>query len=114
MEQQEKVQNRKNSITFRLTDYEAEQLNQEIAAAGLSASAYIRNRLEGSPIVKVYQPRELLQHLSAIGNNINQIARVANTHKSLNAEAVQTLQAEVRKLQQEVYKFVGEADVKCQ
>lgn len=114
MEQQEKVQNRKNSITFRLTDYEAEQLNQEIAAAGLSTSAYIRNRLEGSPIVKVYQPRELLQHLSAIGNNINQIARVANTHKSLNTEAVQTLQAEVRKLQQEVYKFVGEADVKCQ
>lgn len=113
MEQQEKMQYRKRSVTFRLTELEASELEQKAAASGLCASAYIRKRLDGAPIIKIYQPRELLQQMAAIGNNINQIARTANTYKTIHSEAVQALQSEVQNLQKGLYQFVGEADVKC-
>ena len=65
-------------MTFRISELEAERLQAQADSLGVTRSAYIRLRLANKPIVKVYRPGELLEQLSRIGNNINQIARSVN------------------------------------
>ena len=75
----------------RLTKPERRTLEDRADRAGMKPSAFIRSRifLDAGDVVKdirerVKSPREkqrddILKQLSAIGNNLNQLARVANT-----------------------------------
>lgn len=97
---------RNRSILVRLTERELIHLKQQAQNAGLGMEPFIRSLIMGSNI-KPYPPAAyagLLRELSAIGNNLNQIARIANTRKGiygyeleealhLVAEAVQRVKA---------------------
>ena len=82
-------------------------MRKQCEISGLSASAHIRKVIMGTQI----RPRppdtyaKLLRELSAIGNNINQIAYWANSQKSiLEPEIVDAVI-----LAKEAYKLVKES-----
>ena len=82
-------------------------MRKQCEISGLSASAHIRKAIVGTQI----RPRppdtyaKLLRELSAIGNNINQIAYWANSQKSiLEPEIVDAVI-----LAKEAYKLVKES-----
>ena len=68
-----------------LDDNEYQHLNQLCTTSGLNSSSVLRHMLTGTQL----RPRPpdqysaLLRELSAIGNNINQIAYWANAQKSI-------------------------------
>lgn len=75
------MRQRNHTLTLRLNDEELKHLKDQIVASGLTTQTFLRLLIVGQKI-KPRRPEvfiDLLHELSAIGNNINQIARVANT-----------------------------------
>lgn len=80
-----------------MTESEHTKLLSQCKAVGCSnLSDFVRGRLTGDRVrverVKKVDP-DLLYQLNKIGNLINQIARHANTQKSLDIECLSALQA---------------------
>ena len=68
-----------------MDETEYRHLQEQCSVTGLSASALVRKLLDGAQL-RPRPPDEytwLLRELSAIGNNINQIAYWANAQKSV-------------------------------
>lgn len=100
------MKQRKEKVTVRLTRSEKEYLEKQAWLAGMGMEPFIRGLIAGSHLRE--RPPEywrgLIQQLSAIGNNINQIARQCNSVQSVsNAELEETLA-----LMREVWKMVKE------
>ena len=101
-------------ITFRVSEHEEAKLKSDANEIGLNVSEYIRKNISQEPIIKIYHPKELLRQISSIGNNINQIARHANTYDTLTTYDIQQLKSDISNLKWQVYKFIGSADIQCQ
>ena len=90
-----------------MSDKEYSHLQEQCDASGLNASALMRKLIMGVQL----RPRPpdtyaaLLRELSAIGNNINQIAYWANAQKSILEPEI----VEAAVLAKEAYKLVKEA-----
>ena len=79
------MRRRNRHISVWMNDKEYAKLKKEAKAAGLGIDPFIRNLVAGVEI-KPNPPEEyakLLYELSAIGNNINQIAYWANYRKGI-------------------------------
>ena len=82
-------ENKDKIVSLRFRESELKHLDQQASAVNLSRSAYITRKLQGLPVLPARVPpvnweayRELgviSAQLSALGNNINQIAKVLNT-----------------------------------
>ena len=74
------MRNRKVQILFRLTDDEAEQLNELVRRSGRSREAFLREMVKGYQLCEKPDPEfyKIMRELSAIGNRINQLAAKAN------------------------------------
>ena len=90
MKSKDKTANRKRSNQFiiRLNDQELDHLNTLVAMAKLSRESYIRMLINGvipraAPINELLETKRLLRN---IANNINQIAKQANTNGSIDVE----------------------------
>ena len=90
MKSKDKTANRKRSNQFiiRLNDQELDHLNTLVAMAKLSRESYIRMLINGvipraAPIKELLETIRLLHN---IANNINQIAKQANTNGSIDVE----------------------------
>lgn len=80
------MRTRQHFIGLWLNDEEYARLMVQCAVSGLSASAVLRKAITGMEI-KAKPPETysaLLRELSAIGSNVNQIARWANTLKYIS------------------------------
>lgn len=92
------MRNREHFIGLWLSDVEYQHLLKQCALSGLSTSALLRHSIMGVNI----QPRPpdtyaaLLRELSAIGNNVNQIAYWANARKDINRSEVNEAIALIR------------------
>ena len=100
------MKQRKEKVTVRLTRSEKEYLEKQAWLAGMGMEPFIRGLIAGSHIRE--RPteywRSLIQQLSSIGNNINQIAHNSNITQSVsNAEMKETLA-----LMREVWEMVKE------
>ena len=88
------MRERNHFIGLWLNDEEYTHLREQCEITGLSASVLIRHAIEGVQL-KHRPPNEyaaLLRALSAIGNNVNQIAHWANSKKSIQeAEITQAV-----------------------
>lgn len=79
------MRERNKYIGIWLEDQEYRHLQEQCSTTGLSVSALVRKLIAGTQL----RPRPpdqyaaLLRELSAIGNNINQIAYWANAQKSI-------------------------------
>ena len=77
---------RKHAFVLRLDEKEHSHLERQLATCGLKREPYIRALIMGEEI----RPRppaewpELVRQVSAIGNNINQLARRANSEKVIS------------------------------
>lgn len=86
---------RRIKISVRLSAEEHTHLKAQAANAGLKMEPFVRRLIMGKEIY----PRSpdtyaaLLRELSAIGNNLNQIARVANSTREATPEQLTQAQA---------------------
>ena len=74
------MRKRNVQILFRLTDGEAEQLNDLVRKSGRSKEAFLRDMVKGYRLCEKPDPEfyRIMRELSAIGNRINQLAAKAN------------------------------------
>lgn len=89
---------------MRLNEQEYAHLKQLSETAGLKMEPLIRKLILGRD-VKPRPPENLaalLRQVSAMGNNINQIAKVANSSKFIRSEDIEAIQ----KMQSELWKVV--------
>jgi len=89
-DQKKKPEPRKNRLALRLSDSEKARLLS--LAGGRELSPWIREIcLNEKPRHRITPPKidpVLIRHLSAIGNNINQIARVLNSNPTISTALV--------------------------
>jgi hypothetical protein len=106
------------AVHFRLPEPVVDEIKKEAEAEGVTVSDVLRARVADEQVKPLNQPRRrrretleagpktdpaLIRELARIGNNLNQLARHANQHKSA-VEAVEicsilySIETEVRKL----------------
>lgn len=98
------MRKRKHSFVLRLDEKEYRYLCSQLERTGLKREQYIRSLILGHE-VRSRPPVEyanLLRELSAIGNNINQLARIANTGKTVSEQTL----AEIKSMQSSIWKKV--------
>lgn len=84
---------RDNSVLVRLTKAEKQTLKKKSKSCGLKMEPFIRKLIIGAEI-KARPPNEyirLIREINAIGNNINQIAHIANAKREIGKEEIQTV-----------------------
>ena len=94
----------KIKISVRLTEKEHKRLKEKAAACALKMEPYIRKLIMGS-VIRPRPPDEyvkLLREINAVGNNINQIAHIANAERHISADKIE----EVLKMQDEIMRLV--------
>ncbi|WP_419783109.1 plasmid mobilization protein [Maridesulfovibrio sp.] len=87
-------------LSMRVSSKDKELILAMAAESGMSMADFVRVRLGQTRVRRSKIEREKLLHLARIGNNLNQIARWANTHKS-SADALLIL-AELTSIEQEL------------
>ncbi len=78
-------------VALRLTPAEKEKLSTQAAEARMSMSQYLLALSEQKKIVIADGLPELCRQLIKIGTNVNQIALVANTHKTVSEKQIETV-----------------------
>ncbi|MFY9263342.1 MAG: MobC family plasmid mobilization relaxosome protein [Arcanobacterium sp.] len=106
-------QRRKYSRTIRFSGEELSLIAQRMRLVGqTNFSKFARASLLGKPISvshRVPVPRSLINELSAIGNNINQIARLANTDHVATFEMVAEAVALLKEVRTVIENELGRA-----
>ena len=95
---------RNTAVLVRLSQKEKEHLKAQAAACALKMEPYIRKLIMGKE-VRPRPPDEyikLLREINAIGNNINQIAHIANAEQHISESKIN----EVLHLQNEIMRMV--------
>lgn len=98
------MRNRKNGVLVYLTESEKKHLTKQAERTGLNNSVFIRKLILGTEL-RSRPPDEygkIIRELSAIGNNVNQIARVANSLGKINYHELEKIQAALDNIWREV------------
>ena len=85
--------NRNIVLKFRATEEEASEIRRKAAAAGMTVSRFLRTSAVKSQVV-IYNTADLFglrSDIRRIGNNINQIAMVVNSNRSVYQSDVREL-----------------------
>lgn len=93
-------------ISVRLNEEEYIHLKRQSEITGLKMEPLVRQLILGRD-VKPHPPENmaaLLRQMSAMGNNINQIAKVANSSKFIRSEDMEAIQ----KMQDELWQAIKE------
>ena len=77
----------RRQFKVRMSEDEIADLKAKAEAAGMDASAFIRTAVGQSVILRDNEAQRVVYLLSTVANNLNQLARHANTYKS-EAEAI--------------------------
>lgn len=102
------MRERNNRMTLRLNDKECESLAKSAEKVGIPREAYLRMLIMGT------QPKEkpsadfygMMIELNAIGNSLNQIAKVANSKGFINVKAYEENACKLNKFITEISKVV--------
>ena len=95
---------RNKAKVIRFTDEEWEHLNQEAMKAGVSKERFVRDAVAGIELTSK-PPEELaalIKELNAIGNNINQIARIANSKHEITQQELAVVECLVKQIWEKV------------
>ena len=98
------MRKRRNRVEVRLSDAEESKLHELMNGTGFNASQIIRSLIIGAEI-KSRPPDimpKILRELSAIGNNINQIAKVANYSDRVGNDDIREIKDMFSKIAKEV------------
>ena len=98
---------RKKQILIRLSEKEYRHLTEQADLAQLNINQFVRNLIMG--IRMKPHPKnewtEIMRQMSAIGNNINQMAYRANLHGFTDKQALLGMQEEFEKLKEKMEEF---------
>ena len=98
---------RKKQILIRLSEKEYAHLTEQADLVQLGIEPFVRNLIMG--IKMTPHPKnewtEIMRQMSAIGNNINQMAYRANLHRLTDKQALLGMQEEFAKLKQKMEEF---------
>ena len=98
------MEERNSAILVRLTKQEKQNILKKAQACGMKMEPFIRKVVLGKE-VKARPPNEyvqLIREVNAIGNNINQIAHIANSDQHISKEKIEL----VLQLQNELIQLV--------
>ncbi len=96
--------NRTKVMKFRATEEEASEIRRKAAAAGMTVSRFLRTSAVNSQVV-LYNTADLFglrSELRRIGNNINQIAMVVNSNRSVYQSDVRELKKQFSELSEKL------------
>lgn len=93
-------------IHLRVTDEEKQSIIEKAAQARQSVSQYILSLSENKTIIVVDGADEVTRQLLKIGNNINQIAVVANTRRKNECELPSYYLKRITDYQNEIMKLL--------
>ena len=96
--------NRNTIMKFRATEEEASEIRRKAAAAGMTVSRFLRTSAMNSQVV-LYNTADLFglrSELKKIGNNINQIAMVVNSNRSVYQSDVRDLKKQFSELSEKL------------
>ena len=98
---------RKKQILIRLSEKEYRHLTEQADLVQLGIEPFVRNLIMG--IRMTPHPKnewtEIMRQMSAIGNNINQMAYRANLHGFTDKQAFLRMQEEFANLKQKMEEF---------
>jgi hypothetical protein len=98
------MRKRGKAVLVRLNEQEYAHLKRLSETSGLKMEPLIRQLILGREL-KPHPPENLaalLRQMSAMGNNINQIAKVANSSKFIRSEDIEAIQ----KMQGELWQAI--------
>ena len=96
--------NRNTIMKFRATEEEASEIRRKAVAAGMNVSRFLRTSAVKSQVV-LYNTAYiygLRSDLRRIGNNINQIAMVANSNRSVYLSDVKELKNQFNEMSRSI------------
>ena len=96
--------NRNIIMKFRATEEEAAEIRRKAAAAGMNVSRFLRTSAVKSQVV-LYNTADIFglrSELKRIGNNINQIAMVVNSNRSVYQSDVRELKKQFSELSEKL------------
>ena len=96
--------NRNIVMKFRATEEEAAKIRRKAAAAGMNVSRFLRTSAVKSQVV-LYNTADvfgLRSEIKKIGNNINQIAMVVNSNRSVYQSDVRELKKQFSELSEKL------------
>ena len=96
--------NRNTIMKFRATEEEASEIRRKAVAAGMTVNRFLRTSAMNSQVV-LYNTADIFglrSELKRIGNNINQIAMVANSNKSVYLSDVRELQKQLNEMNRSI------------
>ena len=99
------MRKRNHRIVFYLNDAEFSAFDEKVKRTSLSREGYIRSMLAGVQI-KERPPADvpyLLREIKRIGNNINQILRIANANGFVDAPRLRSALDDLSKANQLIY-----------
>ena len=96
--------NRTVIMKFRATEEEAAEIRRKAAAAGMNVSRFLRTSAVKSQVV-LYNTADIFglrSEIKKIGNNINQIAMVVNSNRSVYQSDVRELKKQFSELSEKL------------
>ena len=113
------MRKRNVQILFRLTEEEAEHLNELVRKSGRSKEAFLREMVRGYQLCEKPDPEfyKMMRELSAIGNRINQLAVKANALGFIDTQKLNSELDRLHKFQADVERLFlrpGESNLKWQ
>ncbi len=96
--------NRTTIMKFRAAEEEASEIRRKAAAAGMTVSRFLRTSAVNSQVV-LYNTADIFglrSELRRIGNNINQIAMVVNSNRSVYQSDVRDLKKQFSELSEKL------------
>jgi len=100
--------NRNTIMKFLATEEEASEIRRKAVAAGMTVSRFLRTSAVNSQVV-LYNTADLFglrSELRRIGNNINQVAMVANSNKSVYLSDVRELRKQFSELSEKLNEYL--------
>ena len=96
--------NRNTIMKFRATEEEAAEIRRKAAAAGMTVSRFLRTSAVNGQVV-LYNTADIFglrSEIKKIGNNINQIAMVVNSNRSVYQSDVRELKKQFSDLSEKL------------
>ena len=96
--------NRTTIMKFRATEEEAAEIRRKANAAGMTVSRFLRTSAVNSQVV-LYNTADIFglrSEIKKIGNNINQIAMVVNSNRSVYQSDVRELKKQFSELSEKL------------
>ena len=96
--------NRNTIMKFRATEEESAEIRRKAAAAGMTVSRFLRTSAVNGQVV-LYNTADIFglrSEIKKIGNNINQVAMVVNSNRSVYQSDVRELKKQFSELSEKI------------